>query len=75
MCMSVLSACMCTCHVYAVLMEPEGGIGSLGPGITSGCELTHGSWELNLSPLQEHHVLLTTELSVSPFNLLPFERT
>ena len=34
--------------------------------ITDGCEPPHHYWELNLGPLEEHSVLLTTESSLQP---------
>ena len=39
------------------------GVGSLGAGVTDSCELLNRCWELNLCPLEEQPVLLTTELS------------
>jgi hypothetical protein len=35
---------------------------SPGVGVTDGCELPSGCWELSLGPVQEHSVLLTAEL-------------
>lgn len=37
-----------------------------GAGVTGGCELQCGCWELNLGPLQKQGVLLTDELSFQP---------
>ena len=35
-------------------------------GVTDGCELPCGCWELNLSPLEEQPVLLTTKSPLQP---------
>jgi hypothetical protein len=35
-------------------------------GVTDSCELSIGWWELNLGPLEEQPVLLTTEPSLQP---------
>jgi hypothetical protein len=43
--------CMCVLHE---------GIGSPGIGVIDSCELPCGCWELNLGPLEEQPVLLTT---------------
>ena len=48
------------------LQRPENGVGIHGTGITDGCELPCGRWELNPGPLEEQAVLLTTELSLQP---------
>ena len=42
------------------------GVGSPGIGVTDNCELSHECWELNLGPLEEQPVLLTTEPSLQP---------
>jgi hypothetical protein len=45
--------------------------------ITNGCEPPCGCWELNLSPLEEQSVLLTTEPPLQPllsFSLTPWEQ-
>jgi len=39
-------------------------------GVTDSYELPCGCWELNLGPLEEQPVLLTTEPSPAPFHLL-----
>lgn len=56
---------MCTVRVPGAL-RPEEGIRSPAPGVTSDCELPSGGWELNLCPLEEEAVFLTTELSLEP---------
>lgn len=48
-----------TCAWY--LQRPEEGTGLPGTGATDGFELLHGSWELNLGPLRESQVFITTE--------------
>lgn len=61
--------CICICASLAYLVPKEGleeGTGSLRTGLKVGCEPPCGSWELNLSLLQEQQVLLTTELSLQP---------
>ena len=42
----------------------EKGVGSSGTGVTDGCEPPCKCWELNLGPLQEQQVFLTTKLSL-----------
>ena len=37
-----------------------------GTGIMDGCDPSCGFWELNLSPLQEQHVLLAIDPSLHP---------
>lgn len=49
------------------------GIGSPGTGVVDSHELLCGSWELNLSPLEEQQVLLTPELSVQSKMMLMFK--
>lgn len=48
-------------HVYHVHAwypwKPEENTGSIGAGITGGCELPWGCWELNSGPLQVQQVL------------------
>jgi hypothetical protein len=41
--------------------------------ITNGCELPCGCWDLNSGPLEEQLVLLTTEPSLQPHNILLIE--
>ena len=50
-------------YLYVCLGE---GVRSPGTGVTDSCELPCGCWELNLGPLQEQHVLLTTEPLLQP---------
>jgi hypothetical protein len=38
--------------------------------ITDGCEPPYGCWEFNSGPLEEQSVLLTSEPSLQPPNLL-----
>ena len=52
---------LCAPHVHRSPWRPEEGTPSFGTGITNGCELPCGCWELNLVPLKEQPVLLTTE--------------
>jgi hypothetical protein len=40
------------------------GVEFPGPEVIDSCKLPCGCWELNLGPLEEHPVLLTTELSL-----------
>lgn len=51
--MFYLHACICAIYV---------SIGSSETGIMDGYEPACGFWKLNPGPLQEHQVLLTTEL-------------
>lgn len=63
--MDNLSACMymhCV-HVWCLLKSEE-GVGSLEIGITDGCELLCGCWELNLGSLECKPMLLTSEPSL-----------
>ena len=64
---SVLRACGHVYHVCAwCLRRSEDGIRSPGTGVKSGCESPCGCWVLKLGPLQEQHVLLSTEPSLQP---------
>lgn len=65
MCMGVPCACVCR----LCLQKTQEGIGPLEIGVTDGCDLTWEFWELNLGPLEEQQVLLTTEPSHQPHNL------
>lgn len=63
--MSSLPSCMyvhyvCACHPQRLKEDT----GFLRTGITDGCDLSHGCWEIDLDPLQEQHVYLTTNLSL-----------
>ena len=42
------------------------GVGSSGTGIVDSFELSCGWWKLNLRPLEEQPVLLSTESSLQP---------
>lgn len=71
--MSVLLEWMHMYHMHAwCLQRTDKGIGSLEPGITDGCEPRCGCWELNPSPLQEQHAILTAEPSLQPLHLTIF---
>jgi hypothetical protein len=41
-------------------------VGSPGTGVRDSCDLPCKCWELNLGPLEEQTVLLTTESSPAP---------
>ena len=47
--------------VYLTLFYVHEGIRSPATGYLDSCELPCGCWELNLGPLEEQSVLLTTE--------------
>jgi hypothetical protein len=54
MCLRVLSVCMFTiCELEDVCVTRRCYILHL-LGLTGGCELPHGYWELNLGPLEEN---------------------
>lgn len=42
----------------------EEGVETSGTGVAGGCKLPYRCLELNLSPVQEQQILLTTELSL-----------
>jgi hypothetical protein len=46
------------------LQRPEEAV--LAAGVTNSCELSCGSWDLNLGPLEEGLVLLTTKPHLKP---------
>lgn len=50
------------CMLEQCPLKPKEVIEFLG----FGCELWHGCWAINLVPLQEHQVLLTSEPSLYP---------
>lgn len=63
--MSTLPECTHVDHMCAwCSQEPEESVSFFGTGITHGCESLSGYWELNLGPLQDQHVFLTTESSL-----------
>jgi hypothetical protein len=51
-------------HMCAVPVEDRREYRSPGTGITGGCELPYGGWELNPVSLQEHPGFLVTNLSL-----------
>ena len=73
-CMHVcMYACMYVCtpkfmHVHHIHESSEARRSSRcpGAGVTDGSEPPRGCWELNMSPLGEQLVLLTTEPSPQP---------
>lgn len=56
--MSVLPLHM---SVHLIHIWSEEKVASLGTGVMGGCESPCGCWELNLGPLQDEQVLLTTQ--------------
>lgn len=67
MCMSVLTACMSVHSGYAWYPGgPEEGIRSPETGIADNGKQPGGCWELNLDPLQEQQLFLTSEPPVQP---------
>jgi hypothetical protein len=69
--MDVLPAFVFVCHPHAVSTEDGEAVDSPGTGVTHGLEPPCGCWELNLGPLQEQPVLLTTEPSLQPLIFFP----
>jgi len=63
MCMDALAACVCT-TCKQCLWRPLGGTGSADTGVTDGCELPYGCWEMDPVPLQEQQMVLNDELSL-----------
>ena len=70
---------MCECFVCRCIGTPmsmyrhggeKEGTGFPGTGVTNSYELLCGCWELNLGPLEEPLVLLTTEPSLQPHCIL-----
>ena len=56
---------VCVPCVYMIPpRRPEKDIKYPGTGVTDNCEPPCGCWELNLGPLQEQQVLLTSEWSL-----------
>ena len=66
--MGVLHACMSVYHLHAWYPQrPEDGFRSPETGVAGACELLpYGCWKLNLGPLEEQTVLLTTKLALQP---------
>lgn len=60
--MEVLQACMYVYHM--VPMEVRQGIRSSETGVTDFYEPLYCYWELNMSPMPEQQVPVTTELSL-----------
>ena len=59
----VYASCVCVCVcVYTTLRNKERKLDSLGLELQNTC----GCWELNPGPLEEHYILLATELSLQP---------
>ena len=54
--------------MHTISLRPE-VVGSPGTGVMDGCKPPCGCWELNLDPLEEQPVLLTTEISLQPLKL------
>ena len=55
----------CACVLSASKGQKE-SFRTLRTAVTGGCQPPCGSWESNLGPLQEHRVLLTSNISSSP---------
>ena len=64
-----LHVSLCTLCIQC-LQRPQEGFETLGTGVTDGCELPHGYWESNVSPLCKHPVLLTNKLSPQALKLI-----
>ena len=56
----------CASHVCLMLKETRRGHQPPWNWVIYGCEMFRGSWELNLGPLEDQPVLLTTEPSFQP---------
>lgn len=59
-----MHAYLCACHVCAYCLQRSYPLGLElhTDGVTDGCEMPKGCWELDPGPLEEHPVLLTAEL-------------
>lgn len=65
--MSVSTACMSVCQVYAGCQRRSNeSIRSSRIGVTDGYEPPHGCWESNQDPLEEQPELLTTDPLLQP---------
>lgn len=63
-CVVFLNVCkLCVQHAYRSLWKAEGGIRS-ATGVLNDCVLPCGCWELNLGPLQEESLFLTSKPSL-----------
>ena len=51
-------------HCVCLVSMPAESVTSPGTGVTDGCEPPCMCWELNLGPLEEQSVLLTTKPSL-----------
>jgi hypothetical protein len=58
---------MCTMCMLCGQRGQRRALNFLKPGVTDGCELPSGCWELNPGPLEEQQVLLTAEPSYQPW--------
>ena len=64
---NALSTCMYVYHKHAWYPQrSEDGAVSPGTGVTNGCELPRGFWEVNPGPLQEQPEILTAQPSLQP---------
>lgn len=63
-----LQVCLCTTCTSDVHTGQKRVSDPSRPGVTEGCELPCGCWELNPGPLQEQPVLLATEPSLQPLS-------
>jgi hypothetical protein len=57
----VPSTCTSVYYSHAGTWEADKHMGSSGAGVNDGCEPPCGCWELNLGPLEDQSLLLTTE--------------
>jgi hypothetical protein len=55
--------CLCSVCMQGLWRLIE-GVGFHGIGVADSCELPCGCWELNLGPLEEQPVFLTSEPSL-----------
>jgi hypothetical protein len=62
-CVFCLHVCLCTMCMQG-LWRPEKGAGSCGTGVTDGCELPYGCWELNSVPVMAEPSLHSLFLSL-----------
>ena len=67
----VLTAYLSVYHLHAWSRSGE-DVGSLGTGVTDGCELPCEYRESSLEPLEEQPVLLNPEASLQPVRM-PFK--
>lgn len=63
-CIDVLPVYVSVYNLQAwCLWSPEEADRSPGTGLTDGCELPRGCWELNRGPVEGQRVLLTADIS------------